>query len=379
MSNVKESLLPILGTLYPWRRRVLYVTLAVFLISIVACLFMKNYYKGRTVFYAASQDLFKPEKVFGNTTQETYYYGSGEDIDRIMTIGNSDEVIDFLIDSFDLWTDYKIKPGTPKAHYKLRKAFRENFNILLTKQDAIELTVEDKDPERAAKMTNAARDKTDLLVQTMMKSSQISLAASFEKSIHNKETLMQSTLDSLVSNRRKSGIYDSHGQTEILATRVTEVSSTILREEAALESLQSAHGLSAKLRDSIQLIKARLAGFNRELKLLNSSDEGSLYSLPNFNVAKGRVEVLESQYARAYDQISYDKEKLKTYNSATDITVSALHLVEPAETPLFKSRPKRSVIVLACTLAAFLFSLGAVLVIESYKATDWGVIVGKKP
>ncbi|MEO6130778.1 MAG: hypothetical protein ABIQ02_02940 [Saprospiraceae bacterium] len=378
MSNVKDSLLPILGTLYPWRRRVLYVTLAVFVISIIVCLFMKNYYKGKTVFYAASQDLFKPEKVFGNTTQETFYYGTGEDIDRIMTIGNSDEVIDFLIDSFDLWSVYKVKPGTPKAHYKLRKAFRENFNLLLTKQDAIELTIEDTDPERAAKMTNAARDQMDNLVRTLMKSSQASLAASFQKAIHIKEAVMQSTLDSLVYYRRKSGIYDSKGQTEILATRVTEVSGTIQREEATLESLQSIKGLNGKLRDSIQLIKARLAGFKRELTLLNSPDTGSLYSLSNFNIAKGRVEVLESQYARAYDQIAYDLEKLKTYNSAAEITVSALHLIEPAEVPLFKSRPKRSFIVLACTMAAFLFSLGAVLVIESYRETDWGAIVLKK-
>ncbi|MGB3080784.1 MAG: hypothetical protein WBB31_17010, partial [Saprospiraceae bacterium] len=150
MSNVKDSLLPLLGTLYPWRRRIAYVTLTAFVLSVVVCLFMKNYYQGKTVFYAASQDLFKPEKVFGNSQNEVYYYGSGEDIDRIMTIGNSDEVIDFLIDSFDLWSVYKIKSGTPKAHYKLRKAFRENYNILLTKQDALELTIEDKDPERAA-------------------------------------------------------------------------------------------------------------------------------------------------------------------------------------------------------------------------------------
>jgi capsule polysaccharide export protein KpsE/RkpR len=377
MAYTRDSLLPLLGTLYPWRRHIAYVTIAAFVLSIVFCLFMKNYYQGKTIFYAASQDLFKPEKVFGNTQNEVYYYGSGEDIDRVMTIGNSDEVIDFLIDSFDLWAVYKIKSGTPKAHYKLRKAFRENYNILLTKQDALELTVEDKDPVRAANMANAARDKIDNLVRDIMKSSQLALASSLQKAIHNKEALMQSTLDSLIYHRQKSGIYDSHGQTEILATRVTEVSSTIEREKASLEALQAEHHLSPKLIDSLQLIKARIAGLTREMKLLNSPDTGSLYSLSNFNMAKGRVEVLESQYARSYDQIAYDLEKLKTYSSAAEIEVSALHLVEPAEVPLFKSRPKRSLIVLACTVAAFLFSLGAVLLSESYRGTDWSALIKK--
>ncbi len=375
MPNTRDSLIPLLGTLYPWRRRILYVTGAVFVLSCLLSLLMHNYYQGKTVFYAASQDLFKPEKVFGNTQQEMYYYGSGEDIDRIMTIGNSDEVIDFLIDSFDLWHVYKIKSGNPKAHFKLRKEVRENYNILLTKQDALELTIEDKDPQRAAKMANAARIRIDSLVKSIIRSSLVAIANSYQNSIHSKEALMQTTLDSLVYHRRKSGIYDSKGQTEILATRVTEVTNTVEREKASLQALESMNNLSPKLRDSIQVMKARIAGFNRELNILNSPDTGSLYSLTNFNIAKGRVEVLESQYARAYDQISYDLEKLKTYKAAVNIEVSALHLIEPAEVPLYKSRPKRSIIVLACTVAAFLFSLGAVLVIESYKGMDWKGIV----
>jgi tyrosine-protein kinase Etk/Wzc len=371
MPNTRDSLIPLLGTLYPWRRHILYVTGAAFVLSCLISLLMHNYYQGKTVFYAASQDLFKPEKVFGNSQQEMYYYGSGEDIDRILTIGNSDEVIDFLIDSFDLWHVYNMKSETPKAHFKLRKEIRENYNILLTKQDALELTIEDKDPQRAANMANAARRRIDNLVRSIIQNSQISLANSFQRSIHNKEAIMKSNLDSLVYYRRKSGIYDAKGQTEILATRVTEVTNSVEREQAALDALKASSGLDSKLRDTIQLIKARIAGYQRELHILNSSDTSFQYSLTNFNSAKGKVEVLESQYERSYDQIAYDLEKLKTYKAGAEMNVSALHLIESAEVPLYKARPKRSLIVLACTVAAFLFSIGAVMVIESYKGTDW--------
>ena len=137
----------------------MYISAGVFVVSCLLSLLLKNYYQGKTVFYAASQDLFKPEKVFGGGTTEMYYYGSGEDIDRILTVGNSHVVLDFLIDSFDLWKVYKIKPGTPKAKFKMRKAFRENYNILLTKQDALELTVEDTDPARAAAMKSESETR----------------------------------------------------------------------------------------------------------------------------------------------------------------------------------------------------------------------------
>ncbi|HUR30677.1 MAG TPA: hypothetical protein VMZ69_04545, partial [Saprospiraceae bacterium] len=120
MTNTSDTLVPIMGALYPWRRRILYITVGAFVLSVILSLFMRNYYQGKTIFYAASQDLFKPEKVFGGATQEMYYYGSGEDIDRILTVGNSIEVLDYLIDSFNLWKVYKIKPGTARAKYNMR-------------------------------------------------------------------------------------------------------------------------------------------------------------------------------------------------------------------------------------------------------------------
>lgn len=349
---------------------ILRTTAGVFILSILLSLLMANYYQGKTVFYAASQDLFKPEKIFGGSQQDMYYYGSGEDIDRILTVGNSNEIIDFLIDSFDLWTVYKIKPGSSKARFKMRKAFKENYNILLTKQDALELTVEDKDPERAAAMANAARNRIDERVRSIIKNSQIALSASYQVAIKDKEKIMQATLDTLIYYRQKTGIFDPEGQTEYLASRVTAVTNSIERDKAALEALRRMK-LSPKLSDTLNVIQARISGAERELAILNGTDGTSNYNLKNFNLSKGKVELLESRYTRSYEQIGYDLEKLKLYNAAVSIHVPALHLIEAAEVPLYKHRPKRSVIVIACTLAALLFSLAAVLAMESYRQMDW--------
>jgi capsule polysaccharide export protein KpsE/RkpR len=350
----------------------MWVTVSAFIISALLSLLLPNYYQGKTVFYAASQDLFKPEKVFGGGNSEMYYYGSGEDIDRILTIGHSHMVVDFLIDSFDLWKVYDIKPGTSRATYKMRKAFRENFKILLTKQDALELTVEDKDPERAAAMANVATHLIDQEVKSIIKNSQIALASSYKKAITSKEVLMQNNLDSLILYREKSGIYDPAGQTEILATRITEVTNSVEREKASLESLRKSN--NSKLRDSIAVIEARIKGYDRELDILNGDDPDANYSLKNFNKAKGKVELLESRYYRSYEQVGYDLEKLKLYNAAIEIEVPTIHLIEAAEVPNMKSRPRRSIIVLACTIAAFLFSLAAVMAVESYRQFDWNSI-----
>lgn len=375
MAVDKDSLLPIIGTFYPWRRYLLWITGGAFILSIVLSLFLKNYYQGKTVFYAASQDLFKPEKVFGGGDKEMYYYGSGEDIDRILTVANSHKVLDMLIDSFNLWEVYDIKPGTPKARYKMRKSFRENYNVLLTKQDALELTIEDTNPERAASMANRATQLIDKEVKSIIRNSQVALVASYNKSIGEKEKLMKSALDSLVYYREKTGIYDPSGQTKILASRVTEITNAVEREKAAMESLKNA--TSEKLRDSVEVIQARIIGYERELSILNGTDGSSNYSLKNFNLYKSKIEMMESRYFRAHEQIGFDLEKLKFYDAAINIDVPTLHMIEQAEVPLYKSRPKRSVIVIACTIAAFLFGLASVLAIESYRQFDWSALTKK--
>lgn len=377
MANTRDTLLPILGTLYPWRKLIIRVTGAAFILSIGFSLFMRNYYQAKTVFYAASQDLFKPEKIFGGANQEMYYYGSGEDIDRILTVGNSTEILDKLIDSFDLWKVYKINPGQSVARFKMRKAFRENYNIILTKQDALELTVEDRDPERAAAIANAARNMIDTRVKSIIKNSQAALSNSYQKAIQSKERLVQNTLDSLTYYQGKSGIYDPEGQQEFLASRLTTVTNSLEREKAALQSLKAAK-LRPKMLDTIPILEAKIAGLESELRLLNSDDPSVTFSLPRFNANRGKVEMLTSRYERSSEQVSYDLEKLKFYNAALEIDVPSLHVIESAEVPLYKHRPKRSIIVLAATAAAFLFSIAAVLVVESYRQMDWSLVKKEK-
>src|SRR5690606_26288413 len=142
----------------------------------------------------------------------------------------------------------------------------------------------------------------DRRVKNIIKSSQSALATSYQKSILGKEKVMQQLLDTLIHHRQISGIYDPEGQTELLATRATEVSNAVERERATLASLRGMK-LSQKIRDSLDIIVARISGYERELDILNNPESTSRYSLRNFNLAKGNIELLEARYKRAYEQI----------------------------------------------------------------------------
>ena len=110
----RENLLGVLETIFRWKKQILRVVVITTIASVIISLFLSNYYQANTLFYAASQDLAKPAAV-GPTPFTPNYYGEGEDIDRIMTIANSGELLDYLVYRFDLYSHYDIDTSKVKG------------------------------------------------------------------------------------------------------------------------------------------------------------------------------------------------------------------------------------------------------------------------
>jgi uncharacterized protein involved in exopolysaccharide biosynthesis len=65
---------------------------------------------------------------------------------------------------------------------------------------------------------------------------------------------------------------------------------------------------------------------------------------------------------------------LERYNqilAAFNTNIPAVQIVEMAEPPMMKSRPKRSMIVVGAVLAAFLFTLFAAFLADAYRDVNW--------
>jgi hypothetical protein len=83
---------------------------------------MPDFYAAEAKFLAISPEQSRPENLFGGSEQ-IRYYGGEEDIDRLLIIAESNVIIDEMVDSFQLYKNYKINPASPKAHFKVRKKF----------------------------------------------------------------------------------------------------------------------------------------------------------------------------------------------------------------------------------------------------------------
>lgn len=357
----KDHLLDAIGSLWRWRRAVIYTTLAAALISVVVALMVPVYYKSTTIFYAASPDMAMPERVFGTTNEAMEYYGEKADIDRILAIATSNDVADYLIQEFGLVEHYDIKASDPKAPYYVREKLRKHLKVQKNKFDAIELSIEDTDKELAATMANAARQKIDELAQRLIKESQAQVLRTYATSMQEKEAMLQVLSDSLQALRDRYGVFNTTTQSMQLSVLLAESASKLSMNRAKLSYLQNSSGIP---RDTITLLKAQVSAYEEETRSLTER-------INLFNQGMAGVEVLSQQHEEAREQLGVDKERLKQIQVMYNSYFPTIHLVEAGAVPIIKSRPKRSFLVIGATMAALVFSILGVLILELYRDVNW--------
>ncbi len=370
--NNRDNLLGVLAVMYRWRKAIRNVCLLTLVGSIAIALTLENYYKSVTVFYPASPQLANPELIFGFTSQVTEYFGSDRDLDRIAEIANGTEVADYMIKEFNLSTHYGIDTTRREGPNKVREQFRNLYSALKNKNDAIELSMEDTDPRMSAKMANAAREKINSIGQRLIKDSQSRLIATFEENIGRKMTDLEKLGDSLQMLQAKYNIYSVSEQGEQLATQLATAESQVIHNKARLEVLEGNPNIP---RDTIAYIKADLRAYEREREeLMTPNPKGNNLSIRSFNEGLPKVSILTDLHYQARKQLSYDKERCNQIKAAYNTVIPAVQVVEVAETPLIKSRPKRSVLVIGAVFAAFVFTLLAALIAEAYRDVKWSEV-----
>lgn len=364
----RDSLLGGLRILAKWRMQIIYICGAAALGSVIISLLLPIYYKSSTTFLAASPDRISVEAYFPSGSFKTYYYGTGEDIDRILTLAESSELTDFLIDSFNLYQHYDIDPNGLEASHKIQEKFSKLYNVKKDKRDAIIVSVEDQDQELAAAIANAARDRIDFLAMQMIRSSQKRELNTLENNIEQKEARLRVLGDTLQVLREKYGIYNMQAQTELLPAQYSSAEAKLTREQAKLEAMKTTQGIR---KDTIRLTETRVEGIKKEVELLKNK-------LKLFNEGSAFVDILHKQYLEANQSLGDDVEHLKKLEATYNAEGSALILVEKAKVPVVKSWPKRSILVIGAVFVTFIFTVFGILLFETYQDVNWKEVLNAK-
>ena len=124
-------------------------------------------------------------------------------------------------------------------------------------------------------------------------------------------------------------------------------------------------------RDTIAYLAAHVSGLEKELTSLTTDDASSRFNLSNFNKGKEIVDQLNQAYQQTNKQVSYDKVRLEQIRTAYESDITTIHLVEKAQDPIVKSRPKRSYLVLGSIFVAFVLGCLYFIFMASAKENNW--------
>ncbi len=361
-------LLGVLRTLWLWRKPILATTAAGTLLALVISLVLPVYYQSQTRFLATSPRSNSVEAIFGTTNEQIDIYGNGDDIERLLAIAESDQLVDHMVRTFELYEVYDIDTTNTKAPLYVQREFLDNYEVGKSPRDVIELSVLDKDPERAAAMAREARKTVNRISVGIMRGGQTRTVESLRQEIAGRESALNDLNNELRDLRSTSGIYSTEAQGEALATLSSSLDGSLVTTEARLNGYRRRGGRGA--RDSIAKLEIQLAALKQSRTVLDSQ-------LVQLNTSVGPINNLEEDRERVNTAVSNDRLRLKQFESLLNADQRALEVVEEARVPVVKAKPIRSLIVLLGAAFSFLLAVGSALLIDSGRKYDWSAIFSK--
>ena len=173
-----------------YKKQIFYFTILCAITSIVVALILPEYFKSRTILYPISMTMADRNIIFGQQQgqAEFSYFGNKYDASRILQVANSSEVIDYIINKYNLKTHYKYAKDEKYLYTKVKEEFLDNYHALKNDKDAIEITLIDTDKEKCAEMVNDIALKIDEIATKPVTEGKTKIIKMLESELKNKNT-----------------------------------------------------------------------------------------------------------------------------------------------------------------------------------------------
>ncbi len=303
------NLIAVISIILKWKRPIIILTIVS---AIAAALFsvfvMDEYFLSKSEFYPTNQFINDRATIFNTSSAGTQldYYGGKSDINRVLSIANSEPVMNYIIDSFKLAKHYKIDTTSSYWKTKVSKKFDKNYEAVKTEHDAVEISIFDTDPNMASDMVNAVVANVDELNKQHVNETNKKIYNLISSQIIEQQKKVDGYIDTLSTLISKYNI-------KVVATGGTVV----------------VEGNDAK---AVQLYKALMSNQDNAVRELNN-----------------RINIKEQT------EVS-----IKT-------NASSLYIVQGAVPAERREKPVRSLVVLITVLVTLFVSIIGVLLIEQFR------------
>lgn len=359
------SLLELLTVVAERKKLVLWTTGLFAIVSIIVSLLLPKWYTATVTLLPPQQNSSVNAALasqLGNLGGLASFAGGSLGLknpnDMFVGMLKSRTVEDAMIQKFDLMKEYH-----ERYLSDARKELERHITVNGSGKDAlIHISVEARDPNRAAELANNYVDQFRRLSEHLAMTEASQRRLFFEQQLEQAKNNLASAEESLKETEQRTGLIQLDSQARALIESAASLRAQITAKEVQVQSLQT-----FATSENAQLVQARqeLESMRAQLAKLGGSDEGVDSGLL---VPKGKVPGAGLEYVRKLRDVKYYEtifEILARQFEAAKLDEAkqgaVIQVVDAAVAPDKKSFPRRGLIVIVATFAGFL--VGIILVI----------------
>ena len=279
--------------------------------------------------------------------------------DMYVSMFQSRTVEDAMINRYGLMREYRARLMSAA-----RKDFESHFNVQSgAKDNLITISVQDKDPSRAADMANGYVDEYRKFSSTLAITEASQRRLFFENQLQQAKDNLANAEEALKKTEQTTGLVQVDSQTRALIDSAASLRAQIAAKEVEIRGMRS---FASDQNPELQMAEQQLAGWQAQLNSLGGTQAGSGNDML---VGKGQVAGASIEYIRKLRDVKY-------YDTIFDLLAkqfemakldearqgSLIQVVDPAIPPDQKSSPRRFLILLIGTMVGFCIGVAWVLI-----------------
>lgn len=209
MSTPRFDIVDVTQTLRNNRKTILIVSVITAVLGATFYLLSQREYKAIGGFimtnplYTDRNNLFQESGI-----QFVDYFAGDDDVDRLMSLVESDTIKYVVADKLNLWAHYKLDASKPKDVKKLLDTYKDNYKVIRSEYNACEVSYIDTEPATAAEVVNTTMKTIESLFRGYYVGQRAKMIVSLEGKIGEMDSSIAAMTDTLASLRDRYKIYD---------------------------------------------------------------------------------------------------------------------------------------------------------------------------
>jgi tyrosine-protein kinase Etk/Wzc len=263
-------------------------------------------------------------------------------------------VADRLIERFKLQQVYD-----EDTFFETRRALEKVTDIEVSKEGIITVSVEDKDPKRAAAMANSYVEELDRLTQGIAVTEAGQRRLFFERQLKSTKNELAEAEVGLRKTQESSGLIQLEEQARAIITAIATLKGQVIAKEVEVASMRS-----FATQDNPEFIRAQqqLISLRKELVSLqkkhNVNVDGDVI-LPTGNIPAAGLDYVRKlrdvKYQETLFELLAKQYELAKIDEAKDAAL--IQIVDRAIEPDKKSKPKRTLISILAGFGTFVLTV----------------------